>query len=117
MDPKPLQRPHIPIIVGGHSPAAYRRAARFGNGWYGFQLNQGQVANARAHLEQALRAEGRTSEDFELIITPPYRVDRDMVSGYRDVGVDRLIVHLGNQQAERVDARMNEVEALVRVAV
>jgi probable F420-dependent oxidoreductase len=116
MDPKPLQRPHIPIIIGGHSPAAWRRAARFGNGWYGFQLNQGQVANARAQLEQALKVEGRADDDFELIITPPYRLDRDMVLGYRDLGVDRLIVHLGNQQPDRVDKRLEEVEELVRVA-
>lgn len=35
MDPKPVQKPHVPIIVGGHSKVAFRRAARFGAGWYG----------------------------------------------------------------------------------
>ena len=36
MDPKPIQKPHIPIIVGGYVEAALRRAVRFGAGWYGF---------------------------------------------------------------------------------
>ena len=39
MDPKPVQKPHIPIIVGGHSNAGFRRAAKYGNGWYGFQMD------------------------------------------------------------------------------
>ncbi|HWY14535.1 MAG TPA: TIGR03619 family F420-dependent LLM class oxidoreductase [Rhizomicrobium sp.] len=32
MDPKPVQKPHVPIFVGGHSAAAMRRAARFWRG-------------------------------------------------------------------------------------
>src|SRR5262249_57809706 len=34
--PRPVQRPHPPIVVGGMSEFGARRAARFGNGWYGF---------------------------------------------------------------------------------
>ena len=33
-EPPPLQRPHPPIWVGGHSLAALRRTARYGNGWH-----------------------------------------------------------------------------------
>ncbi len=113
MDPKPVQKPHIPIIVGGHSKAAYRRAAKFGAGWYGFQLDYEGTAAASRQLEQALKAEGRGLDDVELIITPPYRVDADMVKGYQEQGVDRLIVHLGNQKPDRVDARLREVEGLI----
>ncbi|MGB1686486.1 MAG: hypothetical protein ACPHE0_08485, partial [Pseudomonadales bacterium] len=57
--------------------------------------------------------EGRSRDDFELIITPPYRVSVDTVKGYADLGVDRLIVHLGSQKQERVDARMKEMELMV----
>ena len=32
-DPKPMQKPHLPIWIGGDSDAALRRAARFGSGW------------------------------------------------------------------------------------
>jgi len=34
-EPKPVQKPHPPVIVGGESGAALRRAARLGNGWVG----------------------------------------------------------------------------------
>ena len=36
--PRPVQRPHPPLVLGGHSAAAYRRAVRSGNGWYGWEL-------------------------------------------------------------------------------
>ena len=36
--PRPLQRP-VPIVIGGHSPAAYRRAVARGQGWYGYWLS------------------------------------------------------------------------------
>ncbi|MGB1685973.1 MAG: LLM class F420-dependent oxidoreductase, partial [Pseudomonadales bacterium] len=72
MDPKPLQKPHIPIIVGGHSPAGFKRAAKYGAGWYGFQLDLENTASIITALDAALAEEGRSRDDFELIITPPY---------------------------------------------
>ena len=47
LDPKPIQKPHVPIIVGGYADAAFRRAVRFGAGWYGFNRDPaGTKANA-----------------------------------------------------------------------
>ena len=112
-----MQNPHIPIIVGGHSQAGFRRAARYGNGWYGFQMDVEQTAAVIVAIDEALQKEGRTRDDFEIVITPPYQITAEMVKAYEDLGVDRLIVHLGSQKAERVDARMKEMELLVEAAV
>jgi len=35
MQPKPLQKPHLPIIFGGHHENALRRAVKYANGWMG----------------------------------------------------------------------------------
>jgi len=116
MDPKPIQKPTIPIIVGGHSNAALRRAAKYGSGWYGFQLNIEQTARAIVELDAALARENRSRDSFELVITPPFKVTADMVKGYADLGVNRLIVHLGSQKAERITARLAELEVLIAAA-
>jgi len=113
MDPKPLQKPHIPIIVGGHSSAGFRRAAKHGSGWYGFQLDVEATSEVCKSLDAALAEQGRSREDFELVITPTFNVTEDMVKAYEDLGVDRLIVHLGNQKPERVDRRLHEMEKLI----
>ena len=56
LDPKPIQKPHVPIIVGGYADAAFRRAVRFGAGWYGFNLDpaarQADAREARRRVRQ-----------------------------------------------------------------
>jgi len=115
MDPKPVQRPHIPVIVGGHARPALRRAARLGDGWYGFAIDPVATRGILDALDAALAAAGRSRDGFEIVITPPYRVSKDMVRAYADLGVDRLIVQMGSQRPEAIDKRLSELEKLVRV--
>jgi probable F420-dependent oxidoreductase len=55
--PKPAQKPAIPIVIGGVSRAAIRRAARLGDGWHPLGMSPESLAEAMA----ALRAEARTA--------------------------------------------------------
>lgn len=115
MDPKPVQNPHIPIVVGGHSQRAFRRAAEFGAGWYGFGLNVELTATMLAGLDAALQAAGRSRDDFEVVITPN-AADADTIRGFQDLGVDRLVLHLGSQRPEKLAARLVELERFVAIA-
>jgi probable F420-dependent oxidoreductase len=117
MDPKPVQKPHIPIFVGGHSAAAMKRAARFGAGWYGFALGPDAARAALEHLDAALgEANRKRGADFQIVITPPYAVTEDMVREYAALGVDRLIVQLGSQHQDKIDGRLVELEKFVGAA-
>ena len=116
LDPKPVQKPHLPILVGGHSAAALRRAARYGSGWYGFAIGPEQTAEALKRLDKALAAEGRTRRGFEIVITPPYRVSDDMLRAFADLGVDRVIPQLGSQKVDAVTDKLKELERFARVA-
>lgn len=115
MDPKPVQKPHVPIIVGGHSKRALRRAAEFGNGWYGFGIDPEQTAVVLGDIDAALKSAGRSRDGFEIIITPN-QADAETIRAFTDVGVDRLVLHLGSQRPEKITARLAELEALVNVA-
>ena len=116
LDPKPVQKPHPPILVGGHSTAALRRAARYGSGWYGFAIGPEQTAPVLQQLDKALAAEGRSRAGFEIVITPPYRVSDDMLRGFADLGVDRVVAQLGSQKPDAVTDKLKELERFVRVA-
>ena len=112
MDPKPLQSPHIPIIVGGHSKPALRRAAKYGDGWYGFQLNPAHTAPILDHIKQLLDENGRPADNFEITITPN-QVNAEIVQAFAELGVTRLVLHLGSQKPSAIDARLTEVEQLI----
>jgi alkanesulfonate monooxygenase SsuD/methylene tetrahydromethanopterin reductase-like flavin-dependent oxidoreductase (luciferase family) len=116
MDPKPIQQPHVPIIVGGYADAAFRRAVRFGAGWYGFNRDPAGTQDMLNRLDAAFAKAGRTRDkSFQIIITPPVAMPLDAMQEYAALGVDRLVVNLGSQRPERVDQRMAEIEKLVKM--
>lgn len=66
LGPRPVQRPHPPIYVGGHTPAALKRTARFADVWHPFKVLPEDVVNLRPELERLLAAEGRDAKDFPI---------------------------------------------------
>ena len=90
MDPKPVQQPHIPLIVGGFSKAALARTARIGQGWLGFGLTPDMTAGMLVGIDAALAEAGRARSDLEIIMMPG---DDSMAAAhqYAELGVDRLI--------------------------
>ncbi len=92
--PRPVQQPHPPIVIGGASPEAFKRAVQHGNGWYGFALD---VTTAARHID-ALRETQRTTArpaalgELEISVTPVGKLDADTVRRFADLGVHRLIV-------------------------
>jgi probable F420-dependent oxidoreductase len=92
--PRPVQRPHPPIVVGGTSPAALRRAVARGNGWYGFLRDEAATRADLAGLAEAQSAGLRPGSlgPLEISVTPPPRIDLDTVQRYRDLGVHRLVL-------------------------
>jgi probable F420-dependent oxidoreductase len=91
--PRPVQRP-LPVVIGGHAPAAHRRAARSAEGWYGFGLSPEATAEQVAGLRAAVADCGR-DRPLPISVTPDRRLDPATAQAYADAGVDRLIVTLG----------------------
>jgi probable F420-dependent oxidoreductase len=90
-NPKPVQKPGVPIVIGGHVEGAARRAARIGDGFFpargGFEKLPG--------LLQAMRDEcgkiGRDPSEIE-VTTGDNKLDLDVVRRYEEIGVSRLIM-------------------------
>jgi probable F420-dependent oxidoreductase len=90
--PRPVQQP-IPVVVGGHSRAAYERAVGRGHGWYGFALTPEDAAKCLVGLaDAAARVERPTALGrLEISVTPRSRLTADRASAFADLGVDRLV--------------------------
>jgi probable F420-dependent oxidoreductase len=84
----------VPIVVGGHSPAAHRRAVEQGHGWYGFGLDLAATAAQVDGLREAMNRYERPAElgDLEISVTPRGTPDRETAARFAELGVHRLIL-------------------------
>ena len=95
--PRPVQAGGPPVIVGGASPAAMRRAVTHGQGWYGFALDVATTAKALEELQLAKARHPRPDDlgELSLSVTPPKPPTKAMLDDYAALGVDRVIPMLG----------------------
>ncbi len=88
--PKPLQPGGVPIVIGGHSKAAARRAGRIGDGFFPLGATLDRLVDLRAELAASARAAGREPDQIEITCLGP--VDPDAARGYAAEGVARMVV-------------------------
>jgi probable F420-dependent oxidoreductase len=94
--PRPGRPSGPPIIIGGHSAAALRRTVAIGDGWFGFPKNHEELAALLSKLRQVAEAADRDPASIEITaLWRDYAAGMDSLEGYRDLGVDRLLVPLG----------------------
>jgi probable F420-dependent oxidoreductase len=108
--PKPVQDPHVPVLVGGNTPPALRRAARWGDGWFGWNLTVDELQATVATLDRLLAENGRTRDGFVLQTGILHTADgeglTDYVGACADAGLDRLVLGLALSRrtfAERLE--------------
>src|SRR4029453_17165133 len=93
--PRPVQPGGPPIMIGGNSAMARRRAIISAGGWLPADFDLDDTREARRALDHDLDELERPASlgpfDFT-VISPTSRLNRTLVDGYRELGVDRLVV-------------------------
>jgi probable F420-dependent oxidoreductase len=103
-DPKPLQRPHPPVLVGGDGPTVFDRVLEYGDGW--------MPNHRRGVLERIAELRERAGRDVPVIIVGP-PADPAVLEAYADAGVDRVLFWLPSGRRAVVEARLDEVERVI----
>lgn len=101
VEPKPVQKPHPPIFIGGNSPAAMRRAAAHGDGWIPWLVTAEDLPGCIAYMK-SLPAYEEKADRFEILVTTTaYKVEdySHAEQGETQVSADR-------------DSVLREIEAL-----
>jgi probable F420-dependent oxidoreductase len=102
--PKPVQKPHPPIIIGGAYPYAARRAVRYGDGWIplaGRATQYGDVFDYVPKFREMLKEAGRDPATFPISLFGSTE-DPDTLKRYRDLGVVRVVISLPPAKADVV---------------
>ena len=113
--PKPVQKPHPPVIVGGAFPHSARRALRYGDGWIPNASRQ-QYADVTDYLPQfkeMAREMGRDPARVPVTIWGATE-DYDRLSRYADQGIVRVIVSLPPDKAEKTLPALDRWATLIR---
>ena len=111
----PTQDPPIPIVMGGHSPPALRRAGRLGDGWYSTATGTlAEMVEFRGRIEQARAGAGRASEPFDYYIRMNGELDARNAARYRDEGFEHLTLPTNRlwRGATSVDEKLTTLDRL-----
>lgn len=88
--PSPVQEGGVPIVVGGHSEAAARRAGRLGDGFFPLGVAPARLAHLRAVMGEAATAAGR--DPAAIAVTCLGTPDAAAAEGYAARGVERMVI-------------------------
>src|SRR5262245_35198815 len=108
--PKPVQRPHPPILIGGSGDRVLERVVEYGDGWMPIP-GRGPFEERIAELQRKAETAGRGRIPVSAFMIPadPARVER-----YRDLGVERCIFGLPSAPAEDVLPRLRAAAEVAR---
>ncbi|MSQ06388.1 MAG: TIGR03619 family F420-dependent LLM class oxidoreductase [Dehalococcoidia bacterium] len=129
--PKCLQRPHIPLWIGGSSPGALKRAATMGDGWHPSGVSPEEFAIGRQEVRRLAAAAGRDPDSLAWSVRVEVEIgggpssarasgrsrvsgeDADQLMGaiaaYQSAGVEHLVLALNSGEVPRITETMERI--------
>ncbi len=99
-NPKPVQKPHPPIHVGGAFPQGARRAIRYGDGWIPV-AGRGDLADVLPKFHEMAREAGRDPKSIEVSLFG-IGEDVDKLKRFAEMGVSRIVAMFRPEKADTV---------------
>jgi len=126
--PKPVQKPHPPIWVGGDSPGAFKRTATLADGWNATAKSPEQAKIALDQLRAAADAVGRPFDTIELSVRlswkgeqPPIRRSAqeviDRLGAYKSLGFTHVLIDFRRDTIDEMLDDLDVVTSEVQIAV
>lgn len=101
MYPKPAQRPHPPILLGGSTDYTVKRVVEFCDGWLPLARPPFNPKNAVTRLRQAAAAAGRDFSTLSISVfaAPP---DKSVLDQYRELGIHRAVLAIPDLSRDEI---------------
>jgi probable F420-dependent oxidoreductase len=111
--PKPKQRPHPPLLLGGESDHTLKRVVEFCDGWFPRPRNKWEPTTAKARLHQAAQAAGRDPKTLSITVfaAPP---DAAKLVPYREAGIDRVLLEVPDLTRDEILRALDKNAALIK---
>ena len=111
--PKPAQKPHPPILLGGHGEVALKRVVAYCDGWLPISMMAGDLKKQIGELHRLAAEKGRDPRSISISVfwTQP---DRQAIDAYGEMGAERVIFALPSEGREQVLPILDGYAKLVR---
>ena len=114
-NPKPVQRPHPPLIFGGESRAALRRVATLGQGWFTFNVTPESLAQGIDILQPLLEEQGRTISDISISVTPDRQhINQESLKRFEELGAEQIILPLFANNTDKLEGKATKYLELMQ---
>ena len=113
--PKPAQRPHPPVLLGGMAKNVLRRVVTWGDGWMPNRTTPSRIEESRAMLDTLAAEAGRDPGAITISVFGQ-SADLDMIRSFHGAGADRVMVRVesANTEQEMSDELERIAEATLR---
>jgi probable F420-dependent oxidoreductase len=98
-NPKPAQKPHPPVFLGGDARNVLERVVAWGDGWLPNRVTPDQLREKRATLDRLAREAGRDPASLTISVHGQ-PADRDLIERLHDAGATRVIVRPATTKSE-----------------
>jgi len=112
--PLPVQKPHLPLVIGGAAGKIYERVARYGDGWFAPTTDAADLASSLVKLKAACDAVDRDFKEIEITCMWTGQGGTDAAQELADAGASRLVIPLmglGANPAEGIQSLAENVVA------
>jgi probable F420-dependent oxidoreductase len=89
--PLPVQRPHVPVIIGGAKGKIYERIATVGDGWFAPAGDPAELSKSLDELKAVCKRLGRNYSEIEITAMWQPQTGLDTIRELRDIGVARVV--------------------------
>ena len=111
MYPKPLQKPHPPILIGGMAKRVFNRIVEVGDGWLPNRVTPEEVQNGKSKIRSLCAESGRNPDDISITIYGQ-SPDKQLITDFINAGADRVVV--SPKYYETVEEMTNELESIAQ---
>jgi len=98
-NPKPAQKPHPPVLLGGDAPRVLERVVAWGDGWLPNRVTPAELREKRAALDRLAKEAGRDPAAISVSVHGQ-PADRDLITRFHDAGATRVIVRPATSKSE-----------------
>ena len=106
--PRPTQRPHPPVYLGGMARNVFKRVVEWGDGWMPNRVTPQDISAGRQKLNDLASEAGRDPESVNIsVFGQP--ADKELVSSLFDAGADRVMIRVETADEEATFAQLDEI--------